>query len=363
MIYLDNASTTMIDSQVMDVYQDIQREAYYNSESLHIGGLHTRQLLDECKQFIKDYFSTDKEVIYTRSGSHANEIAIHSFLKEQEGGKVLVSPYEHPSIHAALEVYQDKFDITMLPLDSNGEIDLEQTNDIMTDDVVLIIAQHVNSETGYILPVEALSQIALDYNVPMHVDGVQAVHKLNDINIKLFSSYAFSGHKFHGTKGSGVLMMNHEYVKPLNQHYFHEMYTQNGTIDSPSIIAMTKALSMSPSIEHMHTLQQYFIKQLSDLSFTPIVYKAQAPHIIAVLTPIYEGQYIMQYLSNRNICVSTGTACGHGALLSSGLQVKIDSIPEKTYDQYIRLSIGKFTTRNDIDTCLHHLKTAIRGDQ
>ncbi|WP_269780208.1 aminotransferase class V-fold PLP-dependent enzyme [Mammaliicoccus sciuri] len=113
----------------------------------------------------------------------------------------------------------------------------------------------------------------------------------------------------------------------------------------------------------MHTLQQYFIEQLNDLSFTPIVYKAQAPHIIAVLTPIYEGQYIMQYLSNRNICVSTGTACGHGALLSSGLQVKIDSIPEKTYDQYIRLSIGKFTTRNDIDTCLHHLKTAIRGDQ
>ena len=85
MIYLDNASTTMIDRQVMDVYQDIQHEAYYNSESLHIGGVHTRQLLDGCKQFIKDYFSTVKEVIYTRSGSHANEIAIHSF--EREGGR------------------------------------------------------------------------------------------------------------------------------------------------------------------------------------------------------------------------------------------------------------------------------------
>lgn len=363
MIYLDNASTTMIDQEVLNVYQEIQLEAYYNSESLHIGGIHTRQLLDKCKHFIKDYFSTNKEVIYTRSGSQANEIAIHSFLKGKIGSKVMVSPYEHPSIYAALESYQDDYDIEMLPLDDNGEIDLEQTSNIITEDVVLIVAQHVNSETGYILPVEELSEIAINYNIPIHVDGVQAVHKIDNINVERFSSYTFSGHKFHGTKGSGVLLINHEFVKPLNQYYFHEMYTQNGTIDAPSIIAMTKALSMSSNIKYINNLQQYFIEQLNELSFTPIVYKAQAPHIMALLTPIFEGQYIMQYLSNRNICISTGTACGHGALLSNGLQAKIDTIPEKTYDQYIRLSIGKFTTRSDIDTCLHHLKTVIRGDQ
>lgn len=363
MIYLDNASTTMVDSEVLDVYQDTQREAYYNSESLHIGGLHTRQLLDECKHYIKQHFSTNKEVIFTRSGSHANEIAIHSYLKGQNGGTILVSPYEHPSVHAALENFKTEFEILDLPLEGTGEIYLEKTKEMMADEVLLIIAQHVNSETGYILPVGALSEIARHHNVPIHVDGVQAVHKIETADVQSFSSYAFSGHKFHGTKGSGGLLMNHEYVKPLNEYYFHEMYTQNGTIDSPSIIAMTKALSLSSNIQHMKSMQQYMIKKSTELDFTQMVYSECAPHIVALLSPKYEGQYIMQYLSNRNICISTGTACGHGALLSRGLQVKIDSIPKKTYDQYIRLSISKFTTKEDIDKCFDHLKTIVRGDQ
>src|SRR5699024_12572160 len=96
-----------------------------------------------------------------------------------------------------------------------------------------------------ILPINDLSNIAMENHIPIHVDGVQAVHKLEDINVQLFTSYAFSSHKFHGTKGSGSLLINHEYVKPLNDYYFHEMNTQNGTIDSPSIVAMTKALSRS----------------------------------------------------------------------------------------------------------------------
>ncbi|MCR1872789.1 aminotransferase class V-fold PLP-dependent enzyme [Mammaliicoccus lentus] len=362
MIYLDNASTTIPDNEVLSVYQDVQREAFYNGESLHIGGQHTNQLLESCKQYIKKYFETDKEVIFTRSGSHANEVAIRSYLEYQERGTILVSPYEHPSIHAALEMYKSKFEILDLPLDGNGEIDVEKTTKLVTDEVVLIITQHVNSETGYILPINDLSNIAMENHIPIHVDGVQAVHKLEDINVQLFTSYAFSSHKFHGTKGSGSLLINHEYVKPLNDYYFHEMNTQNGTIDSPSIVAMTKALSIDDDINHMKKMKQYLLNQAVELRFTPIVYNEEAPHILALLSPKFEGQYIMQYLSNRNICISTGTACGHGALLSDGLQVKIDTIAGKTYDQYIRFSISKYTTKADIDNCFEHLKTILRGD-
>lgn len=363
MIYLDNASTTQPDDEVLNVFHDTQRKVFYNSESLHVGGLHTRQLIESSKQYIKGYFDTDSEVIFTRSGSHANEIAIRSYLQDKTEGTILVSPYEHPSIHAAIEPFRSKFEILDLPLDGTGEIDIEETEKRMTSEVIVIIAQHVNSESGYILPVNKLSQLASEKNIPIHVDGVQAVHKLEHFNIKRFTSYAFSGHKFHGTKGAGALLMNHEFVKPLNNYYFHEMYTQNGTIDSPSIIAMTTALSFDMDFQKLKSLKQYMSDQAIELGFTPIVYSEEAPHILALLSPKYEGQYLMQYLSNRNVCISTGTACGHGALLSKGLQVKIDTIEHKTYDQYIRLSLSKNTTKADIDTCFKHLKTIIRGDQ
>ncbi|AMY04479.1 aminotransferase class V-fold PLP-dependent enzyme [Staphylococcus condimenti] len=359
MIYLDNASTTQPSKEVLDIYQEAQQALFYNSESLHAGGEMVREALNSSRKFIQEHFNTKKEVIFTTSGSHANQIAISTYLQQAPEGRVIVSPYEHPSIAAALEPFRKQFEIVEMSLSKNGEIDLQGLKSLITDETVLLIAQHVSSETGYKLPVNEIAMIGETQNIPIHVDGVQAVHKISDIDIEKFTSYTFSGHKFNGTKGSGVLLIEHKSVRPINIHYFHEEGTRNGTLDVPSILAMTKALSLNPQYEHLLNLYQYALKRAKRLGFTILEYDLHAPHILGMLTPLYEGQYVMQTLSSRNICISTGTACGHGLLLSDGLLKKIETTSHEA-DQYVRVSLSKNTTINELEQCFDQLENILK---
>ncbi|RIP35025.1 aminotransferase class V-fold PLP-dependent enzyme [Staphylococcus gallinarum] len=356
MIYLDNASTTKPDYRVLDIYQQVQSEAYFNSESLHTGGIHTKKLLSECRKYIQNYFNTNKEVLFARSGSHANAIAIYNYLQNTDKKVILVSPYEHPSVLAALSTFK-QFTIQYMPLDSRGEIAIDQIHLHINAQTALIIMQHVNSETGYILPVKDIAKIAKLYNIPIHVDGVQAVKKIETIDLTDITSYSFSGHKFHATKGSGTVIMQHQYIKPLNPHYLHEQHSQNGTIDTASIIAMTKALSLPDETHNITHVKSRAERLAKLLNFNLINYENQSPYILGLLSPKYEGQYIMQTLASKNVCISTGTACGHGMLLSDGLQGKINTLANDAVDQYIRLSFSQHTSIHEIDQCFDHLAT------
>lgn len=360
MIYLDNASTTKPAEEALEIYQEAQKALFFNSESLHAGGEMVREALDSSRQYIQKKFNTKKEVLFTTSGSHANQIAITTYLQQAPEGRVIVSPYEHPSIAAALEPFSKQFEILEMPLDLKGEIDLAALAELITDETVLLIAQHVSSETGYILPVHEIAAMGAKQNIPMHVDGVQAVHKITDMHIDDFTSYTFSGHKFNGTKGSGALLIDHKSLRPTNIHYFHEEGTRNGTLDVPSILAMTKALSLDADIAHLEKIYQHALARAKDANFTVLKYNNHAPHIIGLLTPQFEGQYIMQTLSSRNICISTGTACGHGLLLSDGLMHKINDENQEA-DQYIRISFSKDTQINEVDQCFEQIETILKG--
>ncbi|MGV3245058.1 cysteine desulfurase family protein [Staphylococcus sp. 11261D007BR] len=359
MIYLDNAATTQPTKAVLEVYQQAQQQLFFNSESLHIGGEQVRAALDHSRSYLQRYFQTNKEVLFSTSGSHANAIAINLYLSHFTSGTVWVSPYEHPSIHAALDPYKAQFDIKRLPLTVNGEIDVTQFEAAMTTDVVLIIMQHVNSETGYILPIQAIGRIAKNWEVPLHVDGVQAVHKMPHYTIEGCTSYSCAGHKFHGVKGTGMLFVDYAWVHPYNDHYFHEEGVRNGTLDVPGILASVQALTATPPHTELQECHQHAVRRAKALDFDLLLYDHQAPHILGLLTPKYEGQYLMQTLSNRNICISTGTACGHGILVSDGAKQKIESLNGEVY-QYMRLSFSALTTIEEIDRCFDTLATVLK---
>lgn len=360
MIYLDNAATTQPSKEALAIYNEAQQTLFFNSESLHVGGEMAREALNSSRHYIQKHFNTDKEVLFSTSGSHANQIAIDIYLSQAQEGKVLVSPYEHPSIYATLEPYKKQFEIVEMPLTNEGAIDLAALEALVDNETVLIIAQHVNSEIGYILPVHEIAEFAQAYNIPFHVDGVQAVQKIEDKAIQAFTSYAFSGHKFKGTKGVGALLIEHKSVRPTNIHYFHEEGTRNGTLDVPGILAMTRALSLDAGYEHLTKLHQYATERALASGFSVLRSDKQAPHIIGLLTPQFEGQYIMQSLSSRNICISTGTACGHGLLLSEGLIEKIKQT-EHEADQYVRISFSSNSTLGEIDTCFNEIDKILEG--
>ncbi|WP_017547557.1 cysteine desulfurase family protein [Salinicoccus carnicancri] len=355
MIYLDNAATTKPDTHILEAYAKLSEDMFYNSESLHGGGLDANSLLEQARNYIKNYFDSSKQVIFTRSGSHANEIAIQLLLKERRPGCILVSPYEHLSIEAALEPYNDIYSLTMMPLDRDGHIDLDRLEKMMEGYVALVIMQHVNSETGYRLPVEDVGEMCVARNVPLHTDGVQGAHK-DEVGIdRIPGSYSFSSHKIHGTKGTGVLMVDYRYMNVINSHFHHESGTQNGTLNVPAIGVMTMCLSSAPCIERMQNVRQYLKEKMESIGVITLDFDANAPHILACITPSIEGQYVMQGLSSKNIYVSTGTACGQGRMISSGLEELLGGRYETSENHYIRISISKNTTRDEIDTLASHM--------
>lgn len=355
MIYLDNAATTKPDTHVLEAYAKLSGDMFYNSESLHGGGLDTNSLLEQTRNYIKKYFDSSKQVIFTRSGSHANEIAIQLLLKERRQGRILISPYEHLSIEAALEPYSDIYSFTMMPLDRDGHIDLDRLEEMMEGDIALVIMQHVNSETGYRLPVEAVGEMCDARDIPLHTDGVQGAHK-DEIDIdRIPGSYSFSAHKIHGTKGTGALMMDYRYMNLLNSHFHHESGTQNGTLDVPGIGVMAMCLSSVPGIEQMQKVRQYLKKEVESIGVITLDFNATAPHILACVTPSIEGQYVMQGLSSKNIYVSIGTACGQGRMVSSGLEEILGGRYGTSANHYIRISISKNTTPDEIDTVVSHM--------
>lgn len=360
MIYLDNAATTKPESHLMEAYTNLYQEMFFNSESLHTGGLDANHLLEQTKKYVQDYFKSDKHVIFARSGSHANEIAIQLYLKPKTSGRIIVSPYEHLSIEAALEPFRDIFNIQLMPINPDGHIDLVLLEKMVGEDTSLVIMQHVNSETGYRLPVESVGDMCRLYNVPFHVDGVQGAHK-DEIDIDdVCSSYTLSSHKIHGTKGAAALLIDYEYLSVLNTHFHHEYGTQNGTLNLPGIAVMAMCLSTDPNIGLMKNVRNYLLNSLESIGVITLQFDMNAPHIIACVTPMMEGQYIMQSLSSKNICISTGTACGQGRMVSEGLNGVLERKYNTSDSHYIRISISKYTTQDEIDTLISHLEQILQ---
>lgn len=360
MIYFDNAATTKPDSYIMEAYVHLYQEMFYNSESLHAGGLDSKYLLKQTRDYIRNYFGSGKHVIFTRSGSHANEIAIQLLLKGRQSGQILVSPYEHLSIKAGLEPFKHNFAIKMIPTCLDGTIDLGSLKEMVETETSLVIMQHVNSETGYRLPVEAVGEICRHHNIPFHTDGVQGAHKDNIDIDQVCSSYSFSSHKLHGTKGVGALLIDYEYLDLLNIHFHHEYGTQNGTLNVPGSAVMAMCLSSDPHIEQMSILRDYLQKRMESIGVITLQFKTNAPHILAFLTPSVEGQYVMQSLSSKNIYISTGTACGQGRMVSHGLNKLLEDKYQTTDTHYIRVSISKYTTQDEIDTLISQMELILQ---
>ena len=353
MIYFDYAATTPLSLSSARIYNTVNTEHYYNSESLHIGGDIAKDIHNNCTKALNDYFTDNFTVIAATSGSHANEIAINNYLYKTKKRKVVLSRYEHPSILAALYTFNN-IECYFIPENKDGTLNLAALDEYIKQhhtDIALITVQHVNSETGYILPVEYIGELAQLYHIPFHVDCVQSAAKMN-IPTHVMTSFAISGHKFFGPKSSGVLLIREHAIKVRNPYLHHERAMRNGTVDIGALAATTNALVEYPDMD-LYTMQKNIINRLNRDLYEPIIFSHQSPHIIPILCQ-QEGQIIMQQLSLKHILISTGTACGHGTMHSKALE---NLIINKGYSihQFIRISISPLTTNAHIDALVHAL--------
>lgn len=322
MIYFDNAATTKPYSSVLETFTKANETLWGNPHSLHTMGMRAEQLLESArKQILNLLDGNGYRAVFTSGATESNNSAIFGCIKtfSARGNHIITSAVEHPSV---LEVFKklelDGFDVTYLPVNSSGEVELSTLKDSLRSDTILVSIMAVNNESGAINRIKDMAHIIRDNSIAkFHVDGVQMVGKLplslNSIGVDFFS---ISAHKFHGLKGSGVLFMRESIVlEPLIVGGGQEEGFRSGTGDVARAASIAKALrlsleNMDNNYKKVASLRDYLCNKLSKIGgveFNSTV--SGSPYIVNISVDRVKPETLIHSLASRDIYLSTVSAC------------------------------------------------------
>lgn len=371
-VYLDNNATTKMDKEVLEAMMPYLTDYFGNSSSLHLFGKETNEALTSSRARIAKYLgATPDEIIFTGSGSEADNIAIRGVARayKHRGKHIIASPIEHPAVKNTLkDLEEDGFEITTIPVDSNGVLDVEALKKAIKEDTILITVMHANNEVGTIQPIEEIGKIAKENRVIFHVDAVQTMGKIDikpkEIGVDLLS---FSGHKFYGPKGIGGLFWRTgvRFGKVLTGGG-QEKRRRPGTTNVPAIVGMAKALEicyrdMQEEWTREEQLRDYFETQILE-RIPEVVINARGVKRLAGTSSVtfkyLEGESILLSLSYKGIAVSSGSACSSDDLQASHVLLAMGIEPEFAHGT-IRFCVGKYNTKEEIDYVLDAVEEVI----
>ena len=324
MIYLDNSSTTKPYPELLQIYEQVNQRFFGNPSSLHRHGIEADQLLSEARKQIKTALSLkNHDIVFTSGASEANNIALKgiALAHAQRGKHIIASSIEHPSVTESLEQLKTAFgfEVTYLPVDGCGFVSLEDLKQALRKDTILVSIMHVNNETGVIQPVEDIGKIVKENTrAYFHVDHVQGINKVPlDISGADIDLCTISGHKFHGLKGTGALILNERIsLFPLISGGEQQNNRRAGTENTAGAVTLAKAINMSKQdynhyIEEIKAAKSAFIKELKELKGVILNTPEEnsAPHIINFSVPGLKAEVLLHMLEERDIFVSTTSAC------------------------------------------------------
>ena len=380
-IYLDNSATTRISEAALEKYIKTSRDCYGNPSSLHAMGFEAEKILDGARgEILRSLGTKDSSVIFTASGSEANNLAIigRALSKERyrSGAKIITTEGEHASVDAPIDFLVSLgFKVARIAT-KNGKIDLKELKREMTRDVILVTMMMVNNETGALYDIAAVSKI-MKANSPdafLHVDATQSYLKLPFTKARLGADMiTISSHKIEGPKGVGALVVGKEVTKarglaPIILGGGQEGGMRSGTENVPAIAAFGEAVKIGFSTlkeryEKTRALRDYLIKsisesdELAEISMT--LPENSAPHILNITLPKIKSETMLHYLSSLGIYVSSGSACSsNGAHTSSALTAYGRSAAEA--DTSIRISLSHLNSEADIDALIDGLENGLK---
>lgn len=361
-IYLDNNATTRLDDDAFEAMIPFFKEEYGNAFSLHLFGKETGKAVAESRKTIADLLGVlPDEVIFTGSGTEGDNLAIRGVARayKNRGKHIIVSSIEHPGVrNTCKDLEKEGYEITVLNVNENGVVDLEQLKSAIKDETILISVMHANNETGVIQPIEEIGKIAKENKILFHVDAVQSMGKLPiDPKAMGIDLLVFTAHKFYGPKGVGALYVrNGVRLGKVITGGGQEKKLRPGTTNTPLIVGMAKALekayaTMDEEFKKESELRDYFEEQL--LAKIPeIVINGKKvkrlPGTSSVTFKYVEGESILLSLSMKGIAVSSGSACSSDELQASHVLLAM-GIPEEFAHGTIRFSLGKYNTKEEID--------------
>jgi cysteine desulfurase len=361
-IYLDNNATTRLDDDAFDAMIPFFKEEYGNAFSLHLFGRETGKAVAESRKVIANLLGVlPEEIIFTGSGTEGDNLAIRGVARayKNRGKHIIVSSIEHPGVrNTCKDLEKEGFEITVLNVDKNGVVDLEQLKSAIKDETILISVMHANNETGVIQPIEEIGKIAKENKILFHVDAVQSMGKL-EINPKEMGIdlLVFTAHKFYGPKGVGALYVrNGVRLGKVITGGGQERKLRPGTTNTPLIVGMAKALEKAyaereEENKRVGELRDYFEEQISARIPEIVINGKNVPRLpgtSSVTFKYVEGESILLSLSMKGIAVSSGSACSSDELQASHVLLAM-GIPAEFAHGTIRFSLGKYNTKEEID--------------
>lgn len=368
-VYLDHSATTPVDLEVATLIMTYYTEKYGNPSSVHSFGREAKQALEEARNQVAELIgATPSEVTFTSGGTEADNLAILGTVEalRKKGKHIITSCIEH---HAVLETCEylakNGFDLTVIPVDEEGIIFVEDIRKAIRPDTILISVMHANNEVGSIQPIAEIGKLAKEHGITFHVDAVQSLGKLpidvNEMNVDLLT---VSSHKIYGPKGVGALYVRKGVrVVPLVHGGGQEKKRRSGTENTPGIIGFGKACQlagqrMAEDAKH-HTilrdkLMNGILQRIDHVKVNGPIGEKRLPNNVNVSIRFVEGESLLLSLDMLGIAASSGSACTSGSLDPSHVLLSMGLVHEIAHGS-LRFSLGRQNTEEEIDYVLEQL--------
>ncbi len=359
-IYLDNNATTRVDPAVFEEMRPFFCELYGNPSSMHTFGGQVGRHLDKARERVAALLGAAAgEIVFTSCGTEGDSTAIRAALDAQPDKRHLVTTkVEHPAVlNLANHLVKKGYHLTLLGVDGDGMIDLDELRDAIRDDTALVSIMWANNETGTVFPIREAGEIARSRGALFHTDAVQAVGKIPmDVHQLPIDFLTLSGHKLHAPKGVGALYVRKGVpFRPFLVGGHQERGRRGGTENVPGIIGLGKACELAgENLQEENTRVRALRDRLEHGLLTAIPDARlnghpteRLPNTVNLSFKFVEGEAILLLLDELGICASSGSACTSGSLEPSHV-LRAMGVPFTYAHGSVRLSLSRFNTEQEI---------------
>jgi cysteine desulfurase len=361
-IYLDHASTTPTDPQVVEAMLPYFGEEFGNPSTVYSLGLSAAAAVQQARESIAGMIGAEPDEIYfTSGGTESDNWAIvgAADVQRKKGRHLVTSTIEHHAVLETMEYLEKRgWEVTRVPVDHGGRVDPEEVRKSIRPDTAMVSIMYGNNEVGTIQPIAEIGRITREAGVLFHTDAVQTAGKIplnvGELNVDMLS---MSAHKFYGPKGVGLMYMRKRArITPYLHGGAQERNRRAGTLNVPGIVGMAKALEicrerMTEDAAREADLRDRLWKGLNE-NIEAIFVNGTMEHRLAnnlnVRLDGIEGESMILMLDMEGICVSSGSACTTGSLEPSHVLLAL-GIPAELAHGSLRVTLGRSTTADDID--------------
>jgi len=361
-IYFDHNSTTPVLEEVLEAMLPYLKDECGNPSSVHWGARAPRKAVDEARESVAALLGcSPPEVIFTSSGTEGDNHAIKglALARKKKGNHIVTTKVEHPAVlNTCRYLAKEGFEVTYLDVDSDGLIDMDELKAAVTERTILISVMYANNETGVIMPIPEIAELARSRGVAFHTDAVQAVGKvaidLKDLGVDMLT---LSGHKLYGPKGVGALFVRRGVrLVPLIHGGHHERNRRGGTENVAGIAGLGRACvvaarDMEDEVAHLLALRERLEEGLtSKIGHTKINGhpEKRLPNTSNISFEFVEGESLLLNLDMKGIAASSGSACTSGSLEPSHVLIAMGLSHELSHGS-VRFSLGRSNTAEEVD--------------